>query len=30
LSDKGICIMVLQMVGWAGDAEEAVVMTGWG
>jgi hypothetical protein len=29
-SDRGICIMVLQMGGWAGDAEEAVVMKGVG
>jgi hypothetical protein len=29
-SDKGICIMVLQMWDWAGDAEEAVVMNGVG
>jgi hypothetical protein len=29
-SDKGICIMVLQMGGWAGDAAEGVVMTGRG
>jgi hypothetical protein len=30
LSDKGICIMVLQMGGWVGDAEDALVMKGVG
>jgi hypothetical protein len=29
-SDKGICIMVLQMGDWAADAEEGVVMKGRG
>jgi hypothetical protein len=28
LSDRDICIMVLQMGDWAGDSEEAVVMKG--